>query len=198
MGNVLLLGGGPMIGKSTVALEISSHFKINCISTDDIAEILQSIDDISPIKDKNFLEYYAINYVNKLILDISKYHKTIEPAIHRIIDIHSSWGSSLILERWAIYPNSIIKYKDSSNIKSLWLIAENSLLEEPIRLNVSFNNENNFSENDVGNYVKRSIWHYNLILDQCKINDCNYIVINRNKTKTELFKKIITVTNYIK
>lgn len=62
-----------MIGKSTVARKISSIYKTQNLSTDDIGEILQTVVDINPMKDMNYLDYYETVDVDIQIKDNVKY-----------------------------------------------------------------------------------------------------------------------------
>ena len=90
MGKVLLIGGSPMIGKSTVAKRIAIEYSLNCISTDDIGEILQTALNIDPMMGRNYLEYYENTNVNSLIEDLKKYHSAMKRAIIRMRDKHSA------------------------------------------------------------------------------------------------------------
>lgn len=92
MGKVLLIGGSPMVGKSSVAAKIAAMFEINSLSTDDIGELLQTVADINPMSEMNYLDYYASKSFEALVEDMKVYHKAMEPAIQKMIDIHSEWG----------------------------------------------------------------------------------------------------------
>jgi len=55
---VILIGGSPMSGKSTLATRLSACYEYSHISTDDIGEILQTALDINPMKEFDYREYY--------------------------------------------------------------------------------------------------------------------------------------------
>ncbi len=197
MGNVLLLGGSPMIGKSTLSHMIAHQLNINYLSTDDIGEALQAVVDINPMNNQYFLDYYAENNVEKLVSDIQLYHKVIEPAIERLASIHSTWRGTVIIEGWAIYPqlsNKLI----NDNVKSIWLIADNSLLEKRILDNKAFDNGHVNSKKAISNYIGRSFWHNSYLKEQCKFYGFDYIKINGDETVEELTAKILEVTMFTK
>lgn len=108
---VILLGGSPMSGKTTLAAKISSSYGYSHISTDDIGEILQSAIDINPMKGFDYREYYIQKTCDELVEETYNYHKQLYPAIERLISIHSSWSTPIIIEGWAIYPKMLESHK---------------------------------------------------------------------------------------
>jgi len=180
MGKVILIGGSPMIGKSTVAVEIASLLKCQCLSTDDLGEVLQTVISINPMQGADFRAYYANTSVEKLIADIQQYHKTMEPAIHRLIDIHGSWGNSLVIEGWALYPHSILPFQNES-IFSCWLIAADGLLESRLESKTDF-----LAGKAAENYLLRSKWHNALLFDQCKSLKAHYSLIDGTESPSSL------------
>lgn len=118
MGKVLLLGGSPMIGKSTVAKTISSRYGILNLSTDDIGEMLQTVVDINPMKDMNYIDYYEHIDLDVQIREMCEYHGKIENAIMRMIQIHSNWGASMVIEGYAIYPKTFT----NDNVEAICLL----------------------------------------------------------------------------
>lgn len=174
-----------MVGKSTVAIEIASSVKCPCISIDDIGEALQTVVPINPMQGKDFRDYYANTNEDKLLTDIQQYHHALEPAIQRLVNIHSTWGSSVVLEGWALYP-SLIKPVTGHNVFAVWLIASNELLEARL------SNRNDFLEgNAARNYLSRSKWHNDLLLQQCTAFHANYILINGDEPVKLLAEKIL-------
>ena len=72
------------------------------------------------MRGQNYLDYYAYNKKTDLVEDIIGYHKALEPAIFKLIDIHSTWGNPIIIEGWAIYPS---KFKElNENVFTVWLL----------------------------------------------------------------------------
>lgn len=190
MKKVILIGGSPMIGKSTVATLVAAYLKYACISTDDIGEALQTVADINPMQGRHYLDYYADTSKAKLVADIQQYHKVIEPAMKRIIDIHSTWGNPLLIEGWAIYPE-FARHLNNENIFPIFLIATAGVLATRLRNKGTFL-EN--SENDVlitENYLYRSEWHNKLLLEQCLSCNLPYVMIGGDETPEQLSNIIL-------
>jgi len=189
MGKVLLIGGSPMIGKSTVAKKISAMYELQNISTDDVGEILQTVVDINPMKNLSYLDYYEKTELNTLIEDMGEYHKVISKAISKIIDIHSKWGGLIVIEGYAIYPNKSIY----DNVEAIWLIADEKLLTDRMQTSPSFANA---SANAKNKYLERSLWHNDYILQECKKYNRKYIKVNGEESAEEIAKKIIEILEF--
>ncbi len=189
MGKVILIGGSPMTGKSTIAMNIASTLKYPCISTDDIGEALQTVVAINPMQKSDFRTYYANTSPDKLIADIQQYHKAMELAINRLIDIHGSWGNSLIMEGWALYP-SRIQHLIGENVSAVWLIASDGLLESRLLGKTDFLNGV-----AAQNYLLRSKWHNDLILEQCKTVRASFVFVHGDEPTDLLANKILSFTS---
>jgi len=185
MSKVILIGGSPMTGKSTVATVLASELKCACISTDDIGEVLQTVTDINPIKGQYYTDYYSNTSKEKLIEDIKVYHAQIKPAIKRLIDIHTSWGAPIIIEGWAIYPDLLDGLK-TEEVKSVWLIANKILLQKRLEHNTAFFKDASNPEKMIENYLYRSCWHNDYLLEQCKLKNQKYILISGSESPSEL------------
>lgn len=194
MSEVILIGGSPMSGKSAIATIIASKIKCNCISTDDIGEILQTVSDINPMKNKNYLDYYQLTDKADLINDIKTYHQKMEASINKLIEIHSTWGSKILIEGWALYP-SLIKKFDKNIVKRIWLIANEELLKIRFCQNIDFYKNANDKEKVAENYLYRSLWHNDLIYKQCLDESEQFILLNNNENKEDLAKRIMETLN---
>lgn len=185
MGNVLLIGGSPMIGKSTVARKISSIYELQNLSTDDIGEMLQTAVDINPMKGMNYLDYYENVDVDMQIKDLQEYHKKMSDAILKMIQIHSNWGHSMVIEGYAIYPEIAI---DDSHVDGIWLIASEDLLVQRLKQSKAFQSASDKARN---NYLKRSLWHNRFLEKQCKLHNRKYIKIDGTEAAEEIVETII-------
>lgn len=185
----MLIGGSPMIGKTTASKRIASAYGISCMSTDDIGEILQTAADINPMKGLNYLDYYESKSFDTQIDDLKKYHKHIEKAILKMVEIHSTWGSSMVIEGYAIYPHSVDF--ENPNVDSVWLIASEELLRSRLEKSQAFENA---SPRARESYLSRSIWHNRLIENECKTMNCKHLYVDTSETADALMMRIIEKT----
>lgn len=187
MGKVLLIGGSPMIGKSTVARKISARYELENFSTDDIGEILQTASDINPMKKMNYLDYYENTDIDAQIEDLKKYHSVIETAVSKLVSIHSDWGHSMVIEGYAIYPNIDL----NDNTKAIWLIASEELLLNRLNNSKAFSSA---SDKAKQNYLMRSVWHNKFLEKQCRIHNRKFFKINGDEAIDKVADLIIETT----
>ena len=190
---VILIGGSPMSGKTTLAKMLSSDLKFSNISTDDIGVILQTVVDINPMKGFDYREYYIKRSLEDLIIDILEYHRRIFPAIERLIEIHSTWGNPIIIEGWALYPSMLKKF-NNANIQKLWLACSENVFEKRLYEDIDFYKGASDEDFMKDKYLKRSLWHNNKILNECTEFDEKVIRIDENtdiKNTLEFVKGVI-------
>ncbi|WP_435791226.1 hypothetical protein [Clostridium sp.] len=189
---VILVGGSPMSGKTTLATKIASKYFHNCISTDDIGQVIQTVIDVDPMKGHDYREYYIRKSIDGLLKDIEDYHERMWPSIKRLIDIHSTWSNPIIIEGWALYPR-LVKELGDKNIKKIWLVCDDKVLEKRLLEAKEFYMGATDKDLMIQNYLKRSIWHNHKIFKEIKEFNEDHIRISVDLTEEELFKRAIEV-----
>lgn len=189
---VILIGGSPMSGKTTLAARLSACYEYSHISTDDIGEIIQTVIDINPMKGFDYKEYYIQKTFKQLIKEAYDYHEKIFPAIERLITIHSNWSSPIIIEGWALYPE-MLKHIVNENVKKIWLICEQKVLQKRLIKNKPFYTGASDEEVMMSNYLKRSIWHNEKLSNECNVTGDKYIYITNEMEIEELLQKSISL-----
>jgi len=140
---VVLIGGAPMTGKTTVARKLAAQLGYACLSTDDLGEAIRAITtckshpDLHPMTGYDYREYYICHSLEELIRHTQKQHKASWPAVEAVIRTHAAWGQPIVIEGWNIYPEWVNQL-ELPNIKSIWFIADEKLLEHRIRENQEF------------------------------------------------------------
>ena len=185
MAKVILIGGSPMTGKTTIAIDISSKLPCACISTDDIGVALQTVIPIDPMRGKDYRDYYAQTPLSQLMTDARQYHQAMSPAINRLIAIHSTWGDPLVMEGWAVYP-SLIQSLNHRNVSSIWRIASDALLEQRMMERPDF-----LKGKAAENYLARSMRHNRLLLEECRTRNARCIRIDGNESAVSLAGHIL-------
>lgn len=187
---VILIGGSPMSGKTTLATKLAQRYEYNCILTDDIGEILESVVTISPMSDMDYHEYYIKRSLEDLCIDAWECHQKIWPAVKRLIKVHSEWGTPIIVEGWALYPillqNSVVE-----TTKRIWLISDLTVLKNRLINAKEFIAGASDEDMMVKKYLQRSIWHNERIYQQATEIGDTYIKITKELTEENLVKKAI-------
>jgi 2-phosphoglycerate kinase len=163
---VILIGGAPLTGKSTVARMLAAKLEYACISTDDIAAALraatspQSHPALHFMAGEDYREYYISRSPEQLIAEAEQYHAALWPALAQVIKNHLTWAGPAVIEGWALRPEDIAGYKE---LASCWLIAPRELLESRLRAEVDFYRGASDEEKMIRHFLARSM-RYNEII----------------------------------
>jgi len=161
---VVLIGGAPMSGKTTISRQLASRLGYAGLSTDDLGEAVRAITtpqshpDLHPMAGFDYREFYVCHSVDTLISYISKQHQALWPAIAAVIRTHATWGQPIIIEGWNLYP-AWVKKLELPNIKSIWLIADDELLEQRIINEEGFYQGASNDEAMIQNYLGLTVWY---------------------------------------
>lgn len=171
-----------MTGKTTISIKLASRIGYACMSTDDIGESLRAKiknTRLNPFLGFDYREYYITRTVDQLIDDTKIQHEEIWPSVKAVIKAHSGWGNPIILEGWNLYPRKVHEL-DDQNIDSFWLTADENLLKTRIAQNRSFYQGSSNIDLLVEKYLKRSLWHNNLIKTEARKLKMTIIEVTEN------------------
>lgn len=135
---VLIIGGPPMIGKSSVARLIASELGYGCISTDDIGLAIKSVTTTEThprshaMDGIDYRDYYVEKSVDELLADGMGMHDEMWPGIEAGIRAHADWSFPVVYEGWAMWPERVAAL-NLDNVASVWLTANEEILESRVR-----------------------------------------------------------------
>jgi 2-phosphoglycerate kinase len=161
---VILIGGAPMTGKTTVAHRLAARLGYGCLSTDDLGEALRAVTTIDshphlhPMAGYDYCEYYVTRSPDALIADVSREHHALWPAVQRVIHTHATWGEPLIMEGWSLWPERVAQLRLPS-VRSLWFVAQEETLRERLVQAVEFYRGASDEVAMMRHYLARSFWY---------------------------------------
>ncbi len=131
-GNIILIGGAPTTGKSTIAQLLSEHLKIPWISTDQIRELMQKTvkPDEHPFLFRN-KNYSAEEFLNKYSAEevVKREFEEGEATwvgVKAFINNAYPW-KSFIVEGVAVLPHLVSRdFANDSRVKVAFLVDENA------------------------------------------------------------------------
>jgi 2-phosphoglycerate kinase len=158
---VILIGGAPFSGKSTVGRLIAAELGYGYASTDDIGQALRAVTTpeshpaLHPMAGQLHTEYYISRPLDALMSDARRSHEAMWPAIEAIVRAHAAWGHPAVVEGWAQWPELVAKL-GLPNVSSLWLIGDDQTLEARIRADTNFSAGGSDEEAMIRAYVARN------------------------------------------
>ena len=89
---------------------------------------------------------------------------------------------------WALYPE-MLKHITKENVKKIWIICEPTVLQKRLVQKKTFYTGATDEEVMMSKYLKRSIWHNDKILNECKTTGDKYIYMTDEMNIEDLFQK---------
>lgn len=188
---VILIGGTPFSGKTTIARKIASVLEYSCISTDDIGAAIKAIiPEYSPMTEIDYREYYIKHNVSELIEHTEKLHQKLWPAIENVIKAHSLWSNPIVVEGWALRPEKVLNL-EYNNVKSIWFLADEKLLEERVKKDKDFYLGASDEGKMITHYLQRSFHTNKEIENFSKVNKIDVIKISKCESSDFILKKCL-------
>jgi 2-phosphoglycerate kinase len=184
---VILVGGAPMSGKTSLAVKLAAKLEYTCCSTDDLAQAVRGVTNPTThpgfyvMGDEDYREYYINRSLEQLILDTQYQHQSTWPAIEAVIRNHATWGTPIIIEGWGLLPEPLAKLNLPA-VQSLFLLATEIVLEKRIRDEKDFHREASDEEKLIHQFLARSCW-FNRYLQQTAAK-WNLPILEQTETTT--------------
>lgn len=193
---VILIGGSPFSGKTTIATKLAAKLGYCSLSTDDIgtaiakATTIETHPSVHYMGTQDFREYYIKSSLEKMVEDATRSHEALWPSIASIIANHASWGFPIVIEGWALTPQKVSEVI-SSQVKSVWLVPTQSLLEERIKKSSLYKGASD-EPKMIHQYIARCVWFNDYINASAARNNFPIIKLDEKTTIDETLNTLIT------
>ena len=194
---VILFGGAPMTGKTTIARMVAAEFSYSCISTDDLGEAVRAINPdsiLNPMKEYDYWEYYIKKTKAELTDDFINQHNAMRPAIEAVINSHANWSNPIVIEGWNLYPEWINEL-NLSNVFSFWFLSDETLLTSRIHTEVEFYSRASNPKLMIQKYITRSLEYNKIIEEQLEQTVFPSIKITSDMKKIDIFNICLEIIN---
>lgn len=131
---VLLIGGAPLSGKTTVAQTIGRLLGLPVVSTDLLGEAARAVTEAATCEDLHACcagdhrQYYTSHSPEQLLEHALRAHNALWPAIEAVIHRRLDWEGRAIIEGWALLPERVARL-NSPHIRCVWVIVPGNILE---------------------------------------------------------------------
>ena len=160
---VILVGGAPLSGKTTLGVGIARRLGIDHIATDDLSTAVRAITDADshpalhvPDVDGSFSSTYAAQQPDRLLTDAVAFHRAIWPAIEPVILAHATWDRPAVIEGWSLLPE-LLGGLGQRDVGALLVIPDEAVYERRCRADASFWEGATDAEGLIRSFVARSI-----------------------------------------
>ncbi len=193
---VILIGGAPGTGKTTLGSALAVKLGITSLSIDDLRTAAQAVTtpDSHPglhiMRGMPYQEYFTNNSVEYLIADAILQHEAVWPMVKRVINKHAAWGSAIVIDGWHLRPDKVAQL-ELDNVWAAWIVADEPVLEERERKNVNWLQGSSDPEKMLENFLARSLWYNELIREQAREFQMNILLQDGEKSVEEFCRLVL-------
>ena len=191
---VILIGGAPLIGKSSVARHLAARLAYCCLSTDDLGQAISAVTrkrshpQFHFMDDYAYGDYFRSHSLDQLISHARNSHQALWPAVRTVITNHAAWGAPAIIEGWCLDPHRVAAIR-SATVVSVWLVADCSILEA--RVNDAFDGcREHADEAAKSKFLARSLWHNDYIKEAAAACQLPTVEVHRAMTPTAVAQRV--------
>lgn len=169
--DVILIGGAPGSGKSTLGRALAAALGHGSTSGDDLAIAMRSVTgpedhpELHPARGAGHVAYFTNSPPDKLIEDAERLEHAMWPVLERVSMVHLQKRAGVVIDWWLLPPDSVSAMA-SDRIASLWLHVDPDVLWERERRNTSFFGDSPDPGRMLDNFMARSIWRNDLVEEQ--------------------------------
>jgi 2-phosphoglycerate kinase len=160
---VILMGGAPFAGKTTLARRLAARQGYGLVAIDDLGTAVRALTTpqfqpaLHPMAGWDYRAYYIAHTPATLIHHSMQEHHALWPAIAAVIHAHLRWAGSVILEGWQLDPVRVASLAHPQ-LRAYWLLVDDVVLEARLRADTAFYQGCTDVERFIRHYLARSRW----------------------------------------
>lgn len=193
---VILIGGAPGTGKTTLGSVLAARLGITSLSIDDLLTAAQAVTTpeshpgLHIMRGMPYQDYFTNNSVEYLIADAILQHEAAWRLVEPVIRKHATWAPAIVIDGWHLRPYKVAQL-GFDNIQSTWIVATDSVLEERERKNANWLLGSSDPERMLENFLARSIWFNALIKKQAAALQMTILLQDGKRSAEELCRLVM-------
>jgi 2-phosphoglycerate kinase len=160
---VIVIGGAPFSGKTTLAKRLAAQRGYALVAIDDLGTAVralttaQSHPALHPMAGWDYRAYYLAHPPATLIHHSRQEHDALWPAIVAVLNAHLQWAGPVILEGWQLDP-AYVASVTHPRLRACWLLIDDAILEARLRADTAFYQGCADVERLILHYLARCRW----------------------------------------
>lgn len=170
---VVLIGGPPGAGKTTLARSVASALGYAALSADDLAVAARAVTSpkrsraLHPMAGSGHTRYFTESTVEGLIEDAQALQDALWPAVERVVRLHETMDDPVVIDWWLLAPDLVASLRDE-RVGSIWLHVEPSVLTQRERANAHFFADSPDPQRMLDNFMGRSLWRNRWVASEAR------------------------------
>lgn len=189
---VVLIGGPPGAGKTTLACALAGRLGASCVTIDDLMTVAktattpESHPDLYLHHGITYLEYYTDTPLERLKADIDRQHEAVWPFVKNLIEKHFSWTTTpLVMDGWHLRAHRVAEL-DREQVSPHWIHIDRKALERRERANDSWTQGSTDPSRMLQNFLDRNFWFNDHVRDEAEQHGMSVIEQPGDKSVEEL------------
>lgn len=160
---IILVGGAPLSGKTSLARAVARRLDVAHVSTDDLSVAIRAVTttETHPALhdlgvDGPFRDYYPSHAPERLLEDAMAFHRAAWPAIEAVVRAYANWDQPALIEGWSILPE-LAADLGLEDVGAVFLVPEEEVFELRCRADPGFHEGAEDEDGLIGSFSRRSI-----------------------------------------
>lgn len=159
---VVLIGGAPGAGKTTLGFHLARRIGVTSLSADDLMLGAQAVTDekthpaLHVMRRVPSIDYFTTSSIEQLKDDAKIQHEAVWPIVERVIRVRAESGAGVVIDGWHMTP-SFMAGLSLPSVTCFVVVTAIEVLEERERNNKWFSKSSD-PERMLNNFLARSIW----------------------------------------
>ncbi|MCF7957983.1 MAG: hypothetical protein K9M57_05985 [Phycisphaerae bacterium] len=165
---IVLIGGAPMVGKTTVGLKIAMELGFGYLCSEDLADGIIAVtnrnthESLHILEQVDHREYFMSHSAARMVSDAQTRNKACWPAVERVIMNHMNYLGPIVIEGWDILPHQVRKLQ-VEGVAALWLTAGKDVFEQRVMQQEDYFVNTTGMEMFMQRFIERSVSYDELI-----------------------------------
>lgn len=186
--NVILIGGAPGSGKTTLGRELAARLGSASVTVDDLLTVAQAVTTpqshagLHVMSRVSHLEYYTESSVDQLMADAEAQHQAAWVFVERLVSKRATWDpAQIVIDGWHLRPRRVAEL-GLANVWSGWIVATPNVLVERERSNLAWMQASRDPERMFEHFIARSL-RFNALIEREAI-ECGMTVLRQTGEAT--------------
>ncbi len=169
---VVLVGGPPGAGKSTLGRALAERLGYAALSVDDLAAAMRTVTDATRhpglfLQPYGHLRYFTDSSADQLIADAVRLEEVLWPAVERVIRTRIERGDGVVIDGWLLSPRRVAALGED-RVAAVWIHLDEDELDRRERRVESFREGSDDPDRMHVNFMSRSLWRNRVVAEQAR------------------------------